>query len=209
MPPTREEVLATVQDSLEDDIYACSSLVPLSGGTANFVFQGSLKVPLKDGTKIVVVKHTPPYVASNPAFGLTDDRSVNIPFPPQWSPTDVCQRYEAIILKDLGRLPPFTWENITVDTPKIYGFTEKNNTQIQEYFPNSRNLKSYLQTWALLPGSAAKWSPKLSYHVVMLLIQSNVFVLGKPLVSGAYSECSTHFERLKLFRIWSNWQTGL
>jgi hypothetical protein len=72
-----KDILTKVQESLADGLYACSSLEKLSGGTANFVFRGTLCVPLGDGAETIVIKHTEPYVASNPAFKLTFTRCVS------------------------------------------------------------------------------------------------------------------------------------
>jgi hypothetical protein len=76
---TADEVSKKVQQSLKDSPYACSSLVELSGGTANFVYRGTLVTPLVDGSKTVVIKHTEPYVASNFNFKLTTTRCVSLP----------------------------------------------------------------------------------------------------------------------------------
>lgn len=74
-----EDIATKVQESLKDGPYACSSLEKLSGGTSNFVFRGYLRLPLEDGTATVVVKHTEPYVALNPAFKLASARCVRNP----------------------------------------------------------------------------------------------------------------------------------
>lgn len=74
------DISTQIQESLKDTPYACKTLTKLSGGTANFVFRGILAVPLADGSKTVVAKHTPPYVASNPGFKLTDERCVCLSF---------------------------------------------------------------------------------------------------------------------------------
>jgi hypothetical protein len=74
---TPDEVSQKVQESLKDTPYACTSLVKLSGGTANFVYRGTLVTPLEDGSKTIVIKHTEPYVASNINFKLTATRCVS------------------------------------------------------------------------------------------------------------------------------------
>lgn len=71
-----DAIIQKVQESINDGPYACSTLVKLSGGTANFVYRGTLVTPLKDGTETVVIKHTEAYVASNPNFKLSDSRCV-------------------------------------------------------------------------------------------------------------------------------------
>jgi hypothetical protein len=74
--PTTDEITLQVRKALEGGPYACTSLVKLSGGTANFVYRGNLVVPLDDGTKTIVIKHTEGYVAQHPAFKLTPERCV-------------------------------------------------------------------------------------------------------------------------------------
>jgi hypothetical protein len=63
--------------SLKSGQYVCSSLDKLSGGTANFVYRGTLATPLEDGSRTIVVKHTEGFVASNPDFKLTSTRCVS------------------------------------------------------------------------------------------------------------------------------------
>lgn len=75
---TADEICKKVQQNLKDSPYACSSLVALSGGTANFVYRGTLVTPLADGSKTVVIKHTEPYIASNFDFKLTTTRCVSL-----------------------------------------------------------------------------------------------------------------------------------
>jgi hypothetical protein len=75
------DISVQIHESLKDGPYACTSLVKLSGGTANFVYRGTLETPLEDGTKTIVIKHTEGYVASSPDFKLASNRSVR-PFPP-------------------------------------------------------------------------------------------------------------------------------
>ena len=69
----------TILSELSTTPYACSSVEQLSGGTANFVFRGTLLQPLPDGTTTVVVKHTEDYVASNREFKLSAERCVTVP----------------------------------------------------------------------------------------------------------------------------------
>lgn len=77
---TETEISTKVQESLEGTPFACSKLEKLSGGTANFVYRGTLKAKLGDGEETVVIKHTEGYVASNPGFKLTDRRCVSFAF---------------------------------------------------------------------------------------------------------------------------------
>lgn len=72
-----DEMSDKIQTSLRDTPYACTTLQKLSGGTANFVYRGTLSTPLADNTKTVVIKHTEPYVASHPSFKLSVNRCVS------------------------------------------------------------------------------------------------------------------------------------
>jgi hypothetical protein len=76
MAHSEDILLSQVQTSLKDSPYACSSLGKLAGGTANFVYRGVLSNPLKDASTTVIIKYTPPYVAVNPTFKLTETRCV-------------------------------------------------------------------------------------------------------------------------------------
>ncbi|KAK4106904.1 hypothetical protein N658DRAFT_512627 [Parathielavia hyrcaniae] len=117
-----EEILL----ELRSTAYACSSLKPLSGGTANFIFKGTLTDPLPDGTKEVAVKHGEDYIASMPDWQI---------------PTTRC-RAEVECLKALGGLPA-TAGAYTVRAPKLYHFSPDTNTQVQEYLPEALSLKEY------------------------------------------------------------------
>lgn len=72
----RDAIKSKVLADLEQTPFAASSLRALSGGTANFIYHASLKTPLADGTKDVLVKHSEDYIANSPAFKLTLFRCV-------------------------------------------------------------------------------------------------------------------------------------
>jgi hypothetical protein len=74
---TADEVSKKVQESLKSSPYACNSLIKLSGGTANFVYRGTLLTPLDDGAQTIIIKHTEGYVATSPDFKLTATRCVS------------------------------------------------------------------------------------------------------------------------------------
>lgn len=67
-----EEILR----ALSSTSYACSSLQPLTGGLANFLFRGDLAEPLADGTSQVAVKHGESHVALRPDIDLPTARCV-------------------------------------------------------------------------------------------------------------------------------------
>ena len=79
---TPEQVSVKVQESLAETPFACTSLSPLSGGTTNFLYRGTLKSPLPDSSKTIIVKHTEGYVASSPGFKITETRCV---YPPSYT----------------------------------------------------------------------------------------------------------------------------
>ncbi|TVY83243.1 4-hydroxytryptamine kinase psiK [Lachnellula suecica] len=135
-----DEMLREVQASLENSQYACTSLTKLTGGTANFVYRGSLVQPLQDGNETVVIKHTEPYSASNTSFKLSSTR---------------CD-FEQTILTALQALPPVSHSGITVQTPKIYSFSLSTNTQIYSDLPDSTELKTYVLTHALTESQCSR-----------------------------------------------------
>ncbi|KAI0016956.1 kinase-like domain-containing protein [Xylariomycetidae sp. FL0641] len=128
----RDEITLNVLDSLRNTPYSVSELEPLSGGTANFIYLAELQKPLEDGTKEVIVKHSEDFIANHPSFKLTQDRS----------------RIEVECLKALSQLSAEDKAesgdfNYHVRTPKVYHFDGTDHTQVQEYLPDSRDLKTY------------------------------------------------------------------
>ena len=73
-----EVVRQHIQQILQDTPYACS-LEKLSGGSANYVYRGTLVSPLPDGAKTIVLKHTEGYSASSPDFKISKVRGVSEP----------------------------------------------------------------------------------------------------------------------------------
>ncbi|KAI0911964.1 kinase-like domain-containing protein [Ustulina deusta] len=130
----QEAIKAKVLTDLEQTPFAASSLRVLSGGTANFIYHASLKKPLGDGTRDVLVKHGEGYIANSPAFNLTLFRC----------------RIEEECLRALSEFPiegkaalPADTVNFTVRTPKCYHFDEQNSTQIHEILRDGKDLKTY------------------------------------------------------------------
>jgi hypothetical protein len=74
--PQSSKLSEGILQELSSTQYACSSLEPLSGGTANFIFKGTLTSPLPDGTSVVAVKHGESFIASMPDFQLPPSRCV-------------------------------------------------------------------------------------------------------------------------------------
>ncbi|KAI1129565.1 kinase-like domain-containing protein [Nemania abortiva] len=129
----RDGIKSKVLASLEQTPFAASSLRALSGGTANFIYHASLKEPLADGAKDVLIKHSEGYIANSPAFKLTLFRC---------RIEEECLKALSGLLVD-GRAELPGNINFTVRTPKFYHFDEKNNTQVQEILCNGKDLKTY------------------------------------------------------------------
>ncbi|KAK7966967.1 uncharacterized protein PG986_001244 [Apiospora aurea] len=134
------EIQSQVLRSLEGTPFAATSLVPLSGGTANFIYLADLAQPLDDGVRRVRVKHGEGFLASNPGFQLSTSRC---------HIEDVC--LQAFSSSSIGAptAPSDDGYRYVVRTPKHYPFPQDPNTQIQEYLPNGTNLKAYaLKYWS-------------------------------------------------------------
>ncbi|KAL7928138.1 kinase-like domain-containing protein [Trichoderma chlorosporum] len=124
---TNQQIEEAVRKELEDTKYAISSLTPLSGGTANFIYRAKLQRSLPGGVSEVVLKHGEAYVAQHPDFKLKMVRC-NI---------------EEEGLRLLSQFPCVISSAFEVGTPKLYHFNPASNTQIQEYVSNAVNLKDY------------------------------------------------------------------
>ncbi|KAI0854723.1 kinase-like domain-containing protein [Xylaria cubensis] len=72
MPPWQLTLVQQVLDQLADSPYAFSALIKLSGGTANFLYRGTLKEPLSASadTGTVIPKVSTGFVATNKDFLL-------------------------------------------------------------------------------------------------------------------------------------------
>jgi hypothetical protein len=75
---TEDPIATKVIEDLRGGPYSCTSLVRLSGGTANFTYRGILTTPLADGTGTIIIKHAEPYIATNSSWKLEVIRSVFI-----------------------------------------------------------------------------------------------------------------------------------
>lgn len=69
-------IAAKVLEDLKGGPYACTSLIRLSGGTANFTYRGTLTSPLPDKASTIIIKHAEPYIAINASWNLDVIRSV-------------------------------------------------------------------------------------------------------------------------------------
>ncbi|KAJ2906760.1 uncharacterized protein MKZ38_010751 [Zalerion maritima] len=130
--PSAEEITASTRAELSNTPYACSELTVLSGGTANFLYKGTLTKPLPDGTTHVVVKHAEDFVKNNPAFSLSTDR---------------CRFEEASLEAVQAGLGAVSAGQFTVKTPRLLHYNPRTNTQVQEYAPGTLDLKNYALTF--------------------------------------------------------------
>ncbi|CZR69204.1 uncharacterized protein PAC_19104 [Phialocephala subalpina] len=131
--PELDQLSAEILQDLSQTAYACASLIPLSGGTCNFVFRGALAQPLSIGrddvklTKSVIVKHTTNFVSANRNFPLDASRCI----------------FEESMLEALDSLKPSsTPHQFTIKTPRLYLFNRETNTQVHEDFTDTTDLKS-------------------------------------------------------------------
>ncbi|CAI7613835.1 unnamed protein product [Penicillium discolor] len=120
----RDETRDKISQQLSPTPFACSSLTRLSGGTANFVYRGTLS----STGRSIIIKHTKDHSASNPDFKIDVTRC----------------HFEEAILHALDGLAMYTNGKITVKTPRLLDFNRETNTQVFEDLPNSIDLKNFL-----------------------------------------------------------------
>lgn len=71
-----DPIAAKVLEDLKAGPYSCTTLIRLSGGSANFTYRGTLTSPLPDKTSTVIIKHAEPYIAINTSWKFDVIRSV-------------------------------------------------------------------------------------------------------------------------------------
>ncbi|KAK7731624.1 hypothetical protein SLS63_005310 [Diaporthe eres] len=142
--PTADEIASQVTRELGQTAFACTSLTPLSGGHANFIFRGKLQKPLDDGTAEIAIKHGEGFVALSPGLKLSTSRCI----------------LEEKCLQALQKLAPITSQSFSIRTPGLFYFNPDSSTQIQEYLPSSLNLKHYALK-RLLPSTPEDLRPKV------------------------------------------------
>jgi hypothetical protein len=148
-----EQALAQhVLDQLAPSPYACSVLNKLSGGTANFLYRGTLTRPLcrpgeDAGTaaaKTVVIKVSTDFVAVNRDFPLDITRCI----------------FEKSMLYALAGFPQTIVTpsgHTLVQAPRLYSFDRETHTQILEDFVGTTDLTTILESSSIdytLPGSS-------------------------------------------------------
>lgn len=139
-PPNEEEGKTFVQQILNElahTAYACSDLTKLSGGTANFLYRGTLLKPLKDAdtkaAQTVVIKHSTSYVAVNRNFPLDVTR---------------CLFEESMLHALDGVCYTVTTPSgpSVVTTPRLYMFDRDTYTQVHEDFRDATDLITILRS---------------------------------------------------------------
>ncbi|ORY61717.1 kinase-like domain-containing protein [Pseudomassariella vexata] len=129
-----DALIQQILEQLSQTPYACSSLTKLSGGTANFLYRGTLLQSLysQDGatkatTKTVVVKSSTNFAAANRDFPLDVTRCV----------------FEETMLRALVDFLSTT-PNTVVKAPRLYLFDRRTNTQVLKHLLNTTDLRSIL-----------------------------------------------------------------
>lgn len=127
-----------ILDELAHTPYACSTLTKLSGGTANFLYRGTLLKPLEGdadtkAAQTVVIKRSTNFVAVNRNFPLDVTRCI----------------FEESMLYALDGLH-YTITTPSgpsvVTAPRLYMFYRDTYTQIHEDFPCTTDLTTILQS---------------------------------------------------------------
>lgn len=128
-------ISAKILSALESTPYACTELIPLSGGYVNFVYRGILvsALPTTPPTAQVIVKHAEPYVAANSDWKSSVTRSY----------------YEALMLRAMKDLPATKFINVTTTSPILYEYHTESHTAIFSDLPESSQLQVYLSTHEL------------------------------------------------------------
>ncbi|KAK0610358.1 kinase-like domain-containing protein [Bombardia bombarda] len=145
-----EQLSSQIQQQLSSTPYACSLLTPIHGGSANFIYRGTLVTPLASGGnkdsnevclsdgatpelyKTVIVKHTAGFLSVSRDFKIDVSRCL----------------FEETMLYALESFPaahsPTTQTTTVIKTPRLYHFDRTTNTQIHQDFPNALDMKTLL-----------------------------------------------------------------
>ncbi|KAI9735703.1 MAG: hypothetical protein M1818_006311 [Claussenomyces sp. TS43310] len=150
-----EQALAQqVLDQLAPTPYACSALNKLSGGTANFLYRGTLTQPLRRpgedtstaAAKTVVIKVSTDFVAVNRDFPLDITRCIF-----EESMLHALAGFSQTIATPSG--------HTLVQAPRLYSFDRETHTQILEDFVDATDLTTVLESSSVdhtLPGSSSQ-----------------------------------------------------
>ena len=149
-----DRISSEVFEWLKKTRYEATTLEPLLGGSANFIYRAHLTKPLEDGATEVLVKHFEGYMAVAPKNTITVDRGVrNLIVHRIFNLADCLQRVEEKCIEELASFCIDSSQEsafkYVVRTPKLYFYDETAHMQIQEYLPTGINLKAYvLQNFA-------------------------------------------------------------
>lgn len=127
-----------VLDELAHTPYSCSGLTKLSGGTANFLYRGTLLKPLEGDANIkvaqtVVVKRSTDYVATNRDFPLEITRCI-------------FEESMLLALDGIGYAIATSSGPSVVTAPRLYMFDPDTYTQVHEDFLGATDLTTILQS---------------------------------------------------------------
>ncbi|KAH7377528.1 kinase-like domain-containing protein [Cadophora sp. MPI-SDFR-AT-0126] len=136
---TRDEIQTEVFEWLNTTRYASTSLAPLAGGSANFIYKATLTSPLEDGSIEVVVKHGESYMAVAPANKISISRcNIEAECFKTLANFSTIKAIESHGSQADGKLCAI------VRTPRLYHYDDSKHTQIMEYLARSANLKSWI-----------------------------------------------------------------
>ncbi|KAL3260599.1 hypothetical protein ABHI18_004441 [Aspergillus niger] len=150
-------ILAKVLSALETTPYACTDLIPLSGGYVNFVYRGILASPIAttQPTTRVIVKHAEPYIAANS----------------DWKSSVTRIQYEALMLKAMKVLPPTKVQYVTTTSPilssqlQVYLSTpELDTNEVSNVGVSLGRWMSRFHEWGAMPDQASLRREIKGYH---------------------------------------------
>ncbi|KAH8130402.1 hypothetical protein FP744_10009295 [Trichoderma asperellum] len=127
-----------VLDELAHTPYSCSGLTKLSGGTANFLYRGTLLKPLEGDAnekvaQTLVVKRSTDYVATNRDFPLDITRCI-------------FEESMVLALDGIGYAITTPSGPSVVTAPRLYMFNPDTYTQVHEDFLGATDLTTTLQS---------------------------------------------------------------
>ncbi|TPX16405.1 uncharacterized protein E0L32_004054 [Thyridium curvatum] len=147
-----------VLKSLEGSRFESVALQKITEGNVNWSYVAKLCRPLDDGTEEALIKHGENFMSSKPDFALTLTRCVSAkanangvgPRFRHSTEADMQQRVEEEVLKRLSGCSSFgsgdsgDAYHFRIRTAEALHFDEENANLVQEYLPNSINLKQYV-----------------------------------------------------------------
>ncbi|KAJ5203149.1 hypothetical protein N7449_005228 [Penicillium cf. viridicatum] len=124
------QIATELLSSLESTSYACTELIPLSGGYVNYVYLGKLvaALPTTPPTTQIVIKHAEPYIATHSA----------------WKSPVTRIRYEALMLEAINGRIQTNFDKATTSSPYLYQFFPQINTTALSELPDSIQLQNCL-----------------------------------------------------------------